>query len=100
MTLTLLPSTPIPEVLTGWPQGELAPAVAAALDNPRTGFLIFDGDLVCLHSSSNAGLLLGMACPRFAEGVPVVQSLRATGSLADEFMGTLEKLLLSAVHAQ
>jgi diguanylate cyclase (GGDEF)-like protein len=93
-------STPVPDVWYGWPRGELAPAGAAALDSPKTGFFIFGKNLVCLYSSGNAAPLSGIDGPPFLVGVPVIQFQRVNGSLSDESLETMETLLLSAARGE
>jgi diguanylate cyclase (GGDEF)-like protein len=98
VNLTPVRSTSPPDVWTRWPSGELAPPVAAALDNPKTGFLIFDEELACLHASRHAMPLSGIDWSQFVVGQPVIQFLRVSGSLPDESLEALETLLLSTVQ--
>jgi diguanylate cyclase (GGDEF)-like protein len=78
-----------------WP-GELPPALAAALDNPGKGSIVFDEHLRVLHATSALSAVLDMNS-NLRPGSGVLEWIRKSGCINDRSLAALEADLIRAV---
>jgi diguanylate cyclase (GGDEF)-like protein len=79
-----------------WP-AEIPTLVAAALDSPRAGSIIFGPDLRVLHGTGRLEALLGLKRHQLARGAELPRSIEMSTELDDDSRNLLNSLLRQAV---
>ena len=83
---------------TEWP-AEIPTLVAAALDSPQAGSIVFGPDLRVLHGTGRLETLLGLGRRQLAPGAELLRSLDMSTELDGDSRKLLESLLRQAVDS-